>query len=157
MQEKDKKVIIAGWLDLLKGLIPRDTEVELPVLSGSMAPVILPGKYIRICPASIEDVHVGDIIVFKEKNTLTIHRMLIRIPFYKSSPVYQKGDANAFGNWIKGTDIVGKVEAVSDDMGVYNEINSSDLIRNVETIRQIIIVLLNYILIFPRFIQNARK
>ncbi len=84
-------------------------EITLPVLSGSMAPVLLPGDKIVIKRASLDDCRQGDIIVFRDNNGLTAHRMLFRLPVLGGTYLFQKGDCNRFGNWISSNRIVGIV------------------------------------------------
>jgi signal peptidase I len=159
MPEKDNRIIITGWFDLLNGLIPHDGIVELPVLSGSMTPGIMPGDYVRIRSASAEDTHVGDIIVFREKNSLTTHRLLARLRLMGKSLLYQKGDANRFGYWIRGARVVGVVESVRDGTGTYSDIShlSEGGSAGKKAARQIVLTLWNIFLIIPRFIKQCLK
>jgi signal peptidase I len=159
MPEKDNHVIISGWFDLLNGLIPHDGMVELPVLSGSMTPGIMPGAYVRIRSVSEKDIHVGDIIVFREKNSLTTHRLLARIRLIGKSLLYQKGDANRFGYWIPGESVVGVVESVRDGAGTYRDLSprSAGGSAGKKAARQIVLTLWNISLIIPRFIKQCMK
>lgn len=86
-------------------------------------PFIIPGKNIKIRSVSGKDVSMGDIIVFKNGKSLTMHRMLARIPFASFAFLYQKGDASQFGNWIRHERVVGIVIAIQDETGTYIDIS----------------------------------
>jgi signal peptidase I len=157
MTEKKRREIIAGWVDLLNGLVPHGGIVELPVLSGSMSPLIKPGSTIRIRSISGKDIHVGDIIVFKEGTTLTTHRLLARM--FGAPLLYQKGDANRFGGLIRRSQVVGIVDAVQDTSGAYIKINgpATKTRARKEAVRQIFLALWNTTLIIPRYIKYGLK
>lgn len=159
MTEKKRRETIADWVDLINGLVPYGRTVELPVLSGSMSPLIKPGSTIRIRSASARNIHAGDVIVFYEKNSLTTHRLLMRIPPWGGSLLYQKGDANRFGSWIRGSRVVGVVDAILDETGACHDISS--LTSKIESVRdsrrQIVLTLWNAGLIVPRFIKTCLK
>ncbi len=157
--EQDRKRIVAGWFDLINGLIPDGKVIELPVLSGSMAPLIMPGKKVLICSCPGRASRTGDIIVFKEGNSLTMHRILVRLPFGGASLLYQKGDASQFGNWIRHERVVGIVTAFQDDTGTYTDISHHAAKKKAkrEAFRQIIRTIWNAMLLFPRFIKKCLK
>jgi len=65
--------------------------------SGSMKPVL--GRHangIQIVPASVEDIHVGDIVSFRDGGTLVVHRVVKK--GFDSDGTYfiTRGDNNAF-------------------------------------------------------------
>ncbi len=151
MSRQDKK-IISGWLDLLKGFVPPGSIIELPVLSGSMAPLIMPGSTVAIRACSGNDARRGDIIVFKEGNSLTIHRLLVRIPLGNNSLIYQKGDANRFGNWIRSSLIVGIVDSVRNVSGETSTLSHKAGKR--ASLGQLGCTFLNMALHYPRIIKQ---
>lgn len=157
MSDNKKRKTIEGWFDLINGLVPHGGIVELPVLSGSMSPLIKPGTAVRIRSISARDITIGDIIVFNEKNSLTTHRLLVRIPPWGASLLYQKGDANRFGSWIPGSRVVGIVDYIRDDTGAYLDLSSpaskKEAGRNAR--RQIVLTLRDIALIPPRFIKKC--
>jgi signal peptidase I len=159
MREKKRREIITGWVDLLNGLVPHGGIVELPVLSGSMSPLIKPKSTIRIRSISAKDIHVGDIIVFREGNTLTTHRLLVRIPPWGRTFLYQKGDANRFGSWIRGSRVVGVVNAILDEAGACHDLSSpaSKFGSGRDVRQQLVLTLWNTGLIVPRFIKTCLK
>ncbi len=109
MNEKIRKQNIQSWMDLAYGDPEQVAEITLPVLSGSMAPLLVPGDEIVIKHAVLHECRTGDIIVFRGIKGLTAHRMLLRITLFGSTFVFQKGDSNRFGNWISSDRIVGLV------------------------------------------------
>ncbi len=81
----------------------------LPVLSGSMAPLLAPGMEIVIRGARWRDCRAGDIIVFRRGDDLTAHRLLLVVPLPGVTLLYEKGDANQRGRWIRGRKVAGIV------------------------------------------------
>src|SRR4030042_4902939 len=159
MAIKEKHKLASDWLDLLNGLIPHGTIVELPVLTGSMVPLIVPGNTIRIMALSGKQIRRGDIIVFREGKTLTTHRLLARFTLGTWSIIYQKGDVNRLGKWIHTGQVVGMVVAVQDKNGLVTTISNRDgdkKARN-EALRQLALACWNTALLFPRFIKNKFK
>ncbi|MGH4123096.1 MAG: signal peptidase I [Clostridium sp.] len=80
------------------------------VLTGSMMPYISPGDMIvskEITPLSI---NVGDIITYKENDTIITHRVIEKKLELKNYVFKTKGDANNIGdeNFIKENQIIGK-------------------------------------------------
>lgn len=140
----------------MKGLVPHGSTVDLPVLSGSMAPLIMPGSSVRIRSCRPAEIKTGDIIVFKNGNSLTIHRLLIRIPFGGGLFIYQKGDANRFGSWIRSDRVVGVVDAVQDGSGPPVAVTHTTLSKTArkETYRQLGYTVMNMILELPRGIKQ---
>ena len=129
----------------------------MPVLSGSMAPCIMPGKNIKIMSVSSDTVQRGDIIVYKDGNTLTMHRMLVRVPLGRIALLYQKGDASRFGNWIRQERVVGIVTAIQDDEGKFIDITQPETKKNAKraAYRQTIHTIWNAALAIPRFIKKC--
>jgi signal peptidase I len=148
---------IADWFDLISGLIPHGGIIELPVLSGSMAPCIMPGKNIKIMSVSSDNMQRGDIIVYKDGNTLTMHRILARIPLGCIALLYQKGDASRFGSWIRQERVVGIVTAIQDDEGKFIDITQPETKKNAKraAYRQTILTIWNAALVIPRFIKKC--
>ena len=103
------KEMIQSWLELAYGDPDQVKQITLPVLSGSMAPTILPGDSIVVKHTSPERCRIGDIVVFRQDKHLTAHRMLLKITVPKGTYIFQKGDSNRFGNWIKSDLVVGIV------------------------------------------------
>ncbi|MBN1291297.1 MAG: hypothetical protein JXB48_05595 [Candidatus Latescibacteria bacterium] len=109
MSGKRNEEFIDAWLSLMHGQIKGGEIVTLPVLSGSMMPYLVPGNKIKIQSASWRDCKIGDIIIFKEKNRLSAHRLLLRCCFWGKCYLYQKGDSISTGHWIKSDRVVGVV------------------------------------------------
>ncbi len=97
------------WYALLRGRLSPGERVELPVLSGSMAPLLPIGSRIRIEASGGRDSSPGDIVVFSDGHSLTAHRVLLVLRLPGRCLVYQKGDANLRGAWTDARRIVGRV------------------------------------------------
>ncbi len=112
---------INDWIDMLSGNIS-GTDVELPVLSGSMAPFLPVDSIAVVRFISKEDISslgFGTIIVYRTKFRLTAHRMIMRIPL--TDYVYEKGDRNRFGSFIRCGEIIGIVSSVKQNNGLIHD------------------------------------
>jgi hypothetical protein len=103
---------------VLSGKIPPGEGVFLPVLSGSMGPLIVAGCSLRVIAVPPEGTHTGDIVVFRDVNGLTAHRQIIGISLGSHSILYQKGDMNPRGSWLSTHRILGVVAEACDPRGV---------------------------------------
>lgn len=102
----------ASWLDLLIGQGPPGREHELPVLSGSMAPTIPAGSTLVVRAASWRESRDGEVVVFRDEQSLVAHRRLLALPYLVGAFILQKGDANATACWIDAKRIVGIAASV---------------------------------------------
>ncbi len=98
-----------AWLALHDDRLKLGEKVYLPVLSGSMSPTLVPGGKVKIQRVTWKQCSVGDIIILKEKWKLTAHRLLFRIQLMHKCWMYQKGDRNRFGMWVRSEQVVGIV------------------------------------------------
>ena len=112
------------WLALLDGSLAFGETVELPMLSDSMMPLFGNGRRIRIKRAAWKSCHVGDIVVFSEGRRLTAHRLLFSVRFGRRAYLFQKGDANPGGHFIRSHRVVGRVIGYQDDEGRYRALDS---------------------------------
>lgn len=97
------------WLDFYSG--GHEGEILLPMLSGSMADVLLPGDILTVLPLGKEGVHAGDIVVFREGGKLVAHRLIFVFRLFSFSLFIEKGDANPNASILRARSIVGKVSA----------------------------------------------
>jgi len=112
MNSKNKKKELKSWLDLISNKLKHNEEISLTILTGSMSPLLEPGDSVKIKPAQCVCCHIGDIIVFRQGQKLTAHRLIFRFAFGKVCILYQKGDVNRLGNFIQLHQIAGKVTGV---------------------------------------------
>ena len=88
-------LIITRFLSVISGTaFPIDI-----VTAGSMSPTLMEGDLVTLTPANIEDVEVGDVIVFKSwiswpDEKLVIHRVVEIKESWGKSALVTKGDAN---------------------------------------------------------------
>lgn len=105
----------------LYSLLSGTSSVTLPMLSGSMAPLIVPGEKVTIHSINGKRIKSGDIAVFYKDGKFTAHRILLKFPG-RHSFVLEKGDSNAFGSILSGKRIVGRII----------KIEKSDIILNLD-------------------------
>ncbi len=154
--DKANKSTVYNWLNLLDGSFKDEEIIELPVLSGSMMPQIIPGKVIRIKCIKKPDLRIGDIIVFREGKEITSHRLIAKISLRNVTFLYQKGDTNRYGKWIKKQKVVGIVDSVQDESGNYISLHTPEMKREGRdrALKQLYQISLNLALELPRRIKK---
>lgn len=75
---------------ILKDGIP----IRCKVGGISMLPLLWPGDVIIIDPIIIEQIAIGDIVVFKQDNRLVAHRLISISNINNSKFLFTKGDSN---------------------------------------------------------------
>jgi signal peptidase I len=141
-----KRDLTQQWLKLLDGSLQSGATIELPVLSDSMLPVFGMGRHIKIQRVPWNTCAAGDIIVFRENRRLTAHRLLFVVRTGRRCYFYQKGDANAFGHFIRAERVVGRVVEYQDETGSYRNLSSiaARRAKRVEALRQLLRVVWGY-------------
>ena len=122
--DEDRMESLQSWWDLCHRRLDTDTIIRLPMLSGSMRPLLAPGTEIAIKPATWRDCQPGDIAVLHLGDNLTAHRLLLILTVGDRALCFQKGDMNPRGKWIGGRHIVGMVTESTDDAGSPHEYTS---------------------------------
>jgi signal peptidase I len=116
---------LTAWLQLQRGRAAPGEVVVLPVLTGSMMPLIAPGTEIAIRPAAGRDCQPGDVVVFRQRDDLTAHRLLLALPLPGRRLFYQKGDMNPRGAWIRAERVVGVVARAQGHDGLTRALDDS--------------------------------
>jgi len=148
-----------AWLGLKYGSLRPGEVITLPVLSGSMMPYLVPGKEIKIQSVSWSDCRPGTIIIYKEHNRLSAHRLLLRVNLFGTCYLYQKGDVNPYGHWIGADRVVGVVIETHDANGHYIDFRTEEAKLTAKKCvrRQIAKDLLSRFLIIPRSVKRMLK
>lgn len=96
-------------LDMLKG---HKGQRNLSISGRSMRPLIEDTDRITFTQIIQDRIRTGDIIVFREKNKIIVHRVIWKKR--KENTIYfcQKGDSSPICSWIKSEDILGKVTVI---------------------------------------------
>jgi len=97
-------------------LLQEGRSVDLKMLSGSMRPLLPADAMITIDDLDGRRPRPGWIVVFTRGETLVAHRVLLRGP---GGAVYQKGDNNPTGGWLRAERLVGRVTAVVHPDGTH--------------------------------------
>lgn len=104
-----------AWLALVKRTAASE-DVRLPMLTGSMLPAIPPGATLVITPRSAGPFRRGEVVVFGDEDRLIAHRLLLRLRLPGLNLIFEKGDNNPRGGWIRPDRIRGVVrEAILAD------------------------------------------
>jgi hypothetical protein len=151
---EDRNNQIFAWLSLIDGSMRPEDVIELPVLSGSMMPLMVPGKSVRIKRVEYYNLKAGDIAVFRIGNQLTAHRILMKFSF-AGGFVYQKGDMNRFGCFVQSSSIIARVCAVQNQSGEYVDLSSWECHPGRSALREIIKLFFNIILFIPGKIKRV--
>lgn len=114
-----------AWLGLVRGSLEEGELVALPVLSASMMPDLVPGKLVRIRGIEGRQCRVGDIVIFRDGNKLTAHRVLARLSVCGRGYLYQMGQASATGHWIRADRVVGLVVEAQGSDGAYSDLRTT--------------------------------
>jgi hypothetical protein len=113
-----------AWLGLQYGGLEPGHTVRLPVLSASMVPYLVPGGQITIQRLSWQKCRVGDIVVYRGDGRLTAHRLLFRLGVCGEWFLYQKGQRNPLGEWIRADRVVGVVVGTQGVNGEYVDLST---------------------------------
>jgi len=104
--------------------------VELPMLSGSMLPLLPPQSVITITSVDWDNSRIGDIVVFPRGDGLVAHRLLLAWKPGTWGFCYQKGDNSRRGEWIRAGRIVGRVIRVRYEDGEVHDLDTPAVRQN---------------------------
>jgi signal peptidase I len=91
-------------------LLMREGTAWVRAVSGSMAPLILPGDRLRLALADPATLRPGDVVVYGRRRELVVHRVVAR----SGDGVVTKGDALPGRDaWLSGAAVLGRVVALS--------------------------------------------
>lgn len=142
------------WINLFTGKLTSNEYVELPVLSGSMHPLLSPGDRVKIACKPWKNCHIGDIIVFKEGKQLTVHRLLFLFSIGNKCILYQKGDMNRSGSFIASQQILGKVIEIIKPDNSHIDLGNNYKGKRTIAIKKLIVVIL---FLIPRYGKELIK
>lgn len=109
--------------DYLKSLKEYQSIFTIETTGESMMPIIQPNSLLKVKGIKIENIRVGDIIVFYNKNGVSCHRCIYR----NRNKLVERGDNCSLGlnlNTIYEKQLIGKVISIED-----NDIDLYDLKR----------------------------
>jgi signal peptidase I len=86
----------------------------LPVLTGSMLPLLHPGDQVLIAATRAEHIRPGDIIVFRRNSELYVHRVLKKQRTPGGLRFVEKGDATHQCGFVDADAVIGRVNIIKD-------------------------------------------
>lgn len=126
---EDKKI---DTVDLTKEILKKGSCVRVPIVGSSMFPLFRKGDVIIIEPVDIEQIVLGDIIVYQREDKIFAHRLVKRYIDNGKTTFMTKGDT--FSECDKpffSEDVLGRVSATERkgqllriNSGLYGALNS---------------------------------
>lgn len=114
------------WHRLNAGLLDPGERVVVPMLTGSMAPLIPAGSRIEVVAPQADQLDVGQVVVFKQGDRLVAHRLLFGCPLPAPGWFLQRGDGVSQAGLVKVSDIVGLVVAVHLEHGQRHDLTTAE-------------------------------
>ena len=108
-EQDERRRLLDAWLALTDPAADFPGTVSLPMLTGSMAPVIPVGARLQIAAARRRAFGVGSVVVFSRGDKLVAHRLLFALGFGPGALYLEKGDWNATGGRIRRREVRGVV------------------------------------------------
>ncbi len=108
----NRQQLLDSWLALMEDAPSPEGAICLPVLSGSMMPEIPVNSIVQIEKIQARVCRPGQVVVYRDKDRLVVHRLLLQIGWGPVLFFFEKGDANDRGKWISGKQIKGLVAGV---------------------------------------------
>jgi hypothetical protein len=105
----DRRRDIDAWLALVQPEADFPGTVDLPMLTGSMAPLIPVGSRLEIVAARRRSFGVGDIVVFERATRLVAHRLVFSLGFGRDTLYLEKGDRNVGLGLVRKHEVRGVV------------------------------------------------
>jgi signal peptidase I len=109
---KSLQVNLESANELWYELFLRKGKGWLPVLTGSMAPLIHPGNQVLVGSVPGDEISFGDIIVFKRNESLYVHRVINKRRTPSGLRFVEKGDATYYYGLVNANQVIGRVTAV---------------------------------------------
>lgn len=107
--QDERRRLLDAWLALTDPAADYPGTVSLPMLTGSMAPVIPVGARLQIAAARRRAFGVGSVVVFSRGDKLVAHRLLFGLGIGPGALYLEKGDWNAKGGLIRRREVRGVV------------------------------------------------
>ena len=114
---EDRKQLFDAWHALFDPLGDFDGTVRLPMLSGSMAPLIPVGAQMEIASARQRAFGVGDVVVFARDGRLVAHQLVFALGFGRHVLYLERGDRNEAAGIVRRRDVCGVVTGWRPDGG----------------------------------------
>lgn len=95
--------------DLWTELLNKKGDQWLPVLTGSMSPLIRTGDHVCVSRVTPEQVRTGDIVAFRRGDNIIVHRVLQKHHFTNDFSFYEKGDNIYSSGVFFSKDLIGRV------------------------------------------------
>lgn len=147
-----REELLDSWLALTEEGHSCPGPIRLPVFTGSMLPGIPVNSIIQIEKTEARYCRRGDVVVYRDKERLVVHRLLLRLGWGSTLLFYEKGDSNPRGGWIKGSQIRGRVLTVEFPDESSTETCTPDLKRALSSLKA---DFFNRMLAFPRWIKHS--
>jgi hypothetical protein len=100
----------------IRGWLRSGSELDLEVVSGSMAPTLVAGEQVRVVPVELAALRTGDVVVLESGGRYVVHRLMCRHLQWRTA-----GDACSYLDVrLDPALIVGRVTGVRRDLHWYS-------------------------------------
>jgi len=106
------------WAELLA----KSARQWLPVLTGSMSPLIRPGDQVLVTRTDVGRISIGDIVAFRYGDNIVVHRILKKQKTTGGICFKEKGDATYYSKLVPAYSVIGRIIALnkSNKMFLFN-------------------------------------
>ena len=108
---------ISPSLEIWKG---SDRKINLKVHGDSMSPLIRAGDGISLLLTQSDNLRLGDVVAFLENENIVVHRLIKKKEVNGQWWFCQKGDNLPGWSWVRGDQVLGRVESIQFADGVRN-------------------------------------
>lgn len=98
----------AMWAELLE----KSGQQWLPVLTGSMSPLIRSGDQVLVARTDTGRISIGDIVAFRYGDNIVVHRILKKQNTCGGIYFKEKGDATYYSKLVPAENVIGRVTAL---------------------------------------------
>jgi signal peptidase I len=142
--------------DLWEELLTKQGTCWAEVISDSMQPAVRRGSRVLVERTEPDKIRFGDIIVFKKNNLLIVHRVIGKYNLAEKRFFVEKGDASLISSLVHSGDIIGRVTAIQNDLGILNIIAGTTRIRQL-ALAAVSFTSLELYLILKSFLPRGRQ
>jgi signal peptidase I len=110
----DAKVSSLVLNEMWETLLAKRGQSWAKVVSDSMYPMIRAGNEVLVEKVTADNINFGDIIVFRRKDDLVVHRVIAKRERLGQPHILEKGDASSQASLVPTKEIIGRVITIKN-------------------------------------------